>query len=339
MQYKFKCIDNGLVECTDINNDEVLLLTINEAKMLGFVQFTYKNEPISYAAFAKLISKDPNAVSIIIHKNAYTTGEQVIEHYKNHNSYKYINFDLKKLANVLNRTPDDIRTRIKRYNFKTEQEVINFYNSLDSKICNNFTYKGEHISITKFAEIIGRKSAQIGNIIRQFGYVTGEQVIEHCKNHSKCYDYNNVDIKQLAVMFNKKEESIKSTIRKFNFTTADEVINYYNELNSKPVNNLTYQGKPTTIHELARLLGKQVNTVWKVIKQNNYTTGEQVIEHLSRSCYDNRKDITYNGVAMSIKSFATIIGKNSHSVSNIKCKYKYTTGEQIVEHYRKKGLL
>ena len=343
MLYKFKYIGNNLVECVNVNNSEVLLLTIDEAKQLGYEPFTYKGEPISVYAFAKLIGRTPGTVECAIRRNHYITGEQVIEHYS-HSRRKcnYNNIDTEKLEKILNRKRENILYVIRKYNFTSEQEVIDFYNSIDAKSCSNFTYKGERISINKFAPIVNRGACQVANVVRQFGYTTGEQIIEHYNNIKVERDYSSIDIKLLAKMFNKKERSIESTIRKHNFTTEQEVINFYNNIESKTVNNLTYNGKRITVNELADLLGKHKTAIHRIIKQNNYSAGEQVINHYRlrlQNMLKKRKDITYNGVEMSIKEFAETIGKNAHTISSIKSKHGFTTGEQIVEHYKKKGLL
>ena len=75
----FKVIDNNLVECTDENDS--YMLTLEEARKLGFKVFTYEGKPITIAAFANIIRRNASTINDIISKYNYTTGEEVIAYY------------------------------------------------------------------------------------------------------------------------------------------------------------------------------------------------------------------------------------------------------------------
>ena len=290
---KFRQISDELVIITDDIGTSTVV-SIDEAKQLGYKEFTYQNKRISSYRFAQLIGRPACSVDMMRKIYGYCTGEEIIEHYeKLENNKKQITYQGKPIAvtdfaKLIGKPRNTVKYLINRYNYHTGEEIIEHYNNIIENSRKYLTYQGKLITVIDFAKLIGKTDAAVVSVVNKYKYRTGEEVIEH---------YNRFE-------------------------------------NNKP---LTYYGKPITITDFAKLIGKTTFTVSILARKYKYHTGEEIIEHYNK--LENSKKLTYQGKPINIRDFAKLIGKAASTIGQIAQRYNYHTGEEIIEHYRLKGKL
>ena len=241
-------------------------------------------------------------------------------------------------ARLLEKNEDTVKSTINRHNYHTGEEVINHYNTKDSK---GFTYQGKQISMPDFAKLIGIPVARLKSTVYRCKYSTGEEVIEY---YSK-FGYNRftyqgklTTVSNFAKIIGKNYRSVANLIAKHKYRTGEEVIDHYNNktkhYNKLANNQFTYQGKPIAIADFARLIGKNLYTVYGIKQAHNYHTGEEIIDR-----YNKNKRLNYQDKPITVQAFAKLIGKTKSAVQAVLCKYQYCTGEEVIEHYKMIGKL
>ena len=196
-----------------------------------------------------------------------------------------------------------------------------------------FTYKGKPISYASFARIIGKASNTVQSIVNKHNLTTGEKVIEFYKkydeNKSLTYQGKPITYTEFAKIIGKSVSAVQHTAQIYDFTTGEQIIEHYRKLKS-----FTYQGKPITLAAFAMLINKADSTVKSTAYRYGYTTGEQIIEHYKN--FGQVKLLTYQGKSITYTEFAKLIDKSYSAINNIIHKYGYTTGEELIEYYRKR---
>ena len=344
MAYKFKVISDNLVECTDTENDDKALLTEEEAVLLGFVRFTYRGEPITKVEFAKLINKNSTSIRMAIQKYGFTTGEELIKYFIEHGSkrraftYNGKEITIKAFAELIGVSAESVHSICSRHNISTGEEVIAYIKSLNE---GKISYQNQLMSVKHFSELIGRNADTIRRMIAKNGYTTGEQVLADFAERdrarvSKGFTYNGkaMSVTAFARAAGINHKTAFKIIRDTGINNGEELIEYYKEHCDS---RISYMGKCMLIPEFIKLakLDKTHSSVWFIIKQKGFTTGEQVIEY-----YRNKeKKLTFGGKPIQMKTLAEQLGKSPSAITLIMKKYGYSTGEEIIEHYRRKGLL
>ncbi len=301
--------------------------------------FTYQGKPISIRAFAELINKNESAVESTVYRLNYRTGEEVISYYNNKETFTYQGKPIicESFAKLIGKQGSTIRRIVNKHNFTTGEQVIEFYRKLEQN--KPLTYQGKPISCNDFAKIIDKPFSTVQCMARKYSYTTGEQIIEHYRkleqNKLLTYQGKPISCNGFAKFTNKSCTTIYNIIYKYGYTTGEEIIKHLKNLKQDKM--LTYQGKPISCVGFAKLINKKCTTTYNIIRKYGYTTGEEVIEHLKNIEQD--KLLTYQGKPITRTDFAKTINKRCDIINNIINRCGYTTGEEVIEHYRMIGKL
>lgn len=337
MAYRFKVISDNLVECTDTENDDKTLLTEEEAILVGFRPFTYKGETIKIPVFANLIDRNYTAVIKLVEKYSYTSGEQVIEHYDrldaNRITYGGKTISIRQLADMTGRDYAVVCRAIHKNSYTTGEQVIAHFKDATAK------YDYDNIHIDALAKRFGKTRVRMMHIVRNNGLKSDEDVIDFMLATCKLL-YRGEPIKycDLAVVVNESVRVLTSAVKKNGFTTGEQVIEYFDKIHK---DLFTYNGARMYVGDFARMIGKPSATVRALRSRHGFTTGEQIIEYYRSGEYNrnNVGKITYGGKNISITRFAEMVGKHENTIRRLVKRHGFTTGEQIIEYYRRKGKL
>lgn len=348
----FTRISDIIVEITDDSGVKALV-TVDEAKQLGYIELTYKGESYSYNQAAELVGRHVMTIYRLVQRYKYTTVEEIIEYYNRRieQSYTYKNkpIKLKELESITGKSASTMSAIAVHYGFTTGEQIIEYYENQNK---NKFTYKGEQISIAEFARIIGKDAANLRSMVNRNNIQTGEELIKYIEarenrlveaanrkkeqDNSKKYLFTHngkpISTNEVAEIVGTSADNIRAVAKTHGFTTAEEIIAYYeNGLNKK----LTYQGKHMHIGDFASLVGMSANVARKIAREYNCNTGEDILR--IRQEFENKKDenkpLTYKGKRYTCKEFAELMNVDYSKVKYAVETYKYATGEDIIAYW------
>lgn len=279
---KFRQISNELVIITDDIGTSTVV-SVDEARQLGYKEFTYQGKRISLYRFAHLIGRPVCSVGMMHKRYGYCTGEEIIQHYnaennKNQLTYQDKSITVTNFAKLIGKPRNAVKRLINRYNYHTGEEIIEHYNNIIEHSRKYLTYQGKLITVIDFAKLIGKADTAVTTLVYKYKYHTGEEVIEHyIRNKQLTYYEKPITITDFAKLIGKTTYTVSQLARKYKYHTGEEIIEHYNKLeNSK---KLTYQGEPITMAAFAKLIGKNACSVGLIAQKYSYHTGEEIIEH------------------------------------------------------------
>ena len=110
----FTRISDIIVEITDDSGVKALV-TVDEAKQLGYIELTYKGESYSYNQAAELVGRHVMTIYRLVQRYKYTTVEEIIEYYNRRieQSYTYKNkpIKLKELESITGKSASTMSAR------------------------------------------------------------------------------------------------------------------------------------------------------------------------------------------------------------------------------------
>lgn len=291
---------------------------------------------------ARALGKSKNTVMTLARKYGYTTGEEIIEHYKNIGKITYNGkpMTISEFSKLTGITEAAARGLTNKYKYTTGEEVIEHYRKLNES--KPLTYQGKRFSYSDFARLVGEDVARVMWAVEKYGYKTGEEIIEYWNkaNAQKSvftYQGKAITNREFAKLIGKGDSTIDYIKHKYGFTTGEQIIEYYNNLNARE--KFTYQGKEISIRQFSILMGKgSDSSILEIVKREGFTTGEQVIEYYAQ-LKPKRAPITLEGKVISLAKFSKLIGISRPSIADVIDKYGFTTGEQVIAHYRSVGKL
>ncbi len=93
------------------------------------IKVTYRGNPITIAALAKLVGKSSEAVRSLAVRYNYSTGEEIINHYNNNETLTYQgkHITIIDFAKLIGKHRNTLYRIIRMYNYHTGEEIIEHY--------------------------------------------------------------------------------------------------------------------------------------------------------------------------------------------------------------------
>lgn len=149
------------------------------------------------------------------------------------------------------------------------------------------------------------------------------------------YQGRPVSIAEFARTIDETDAKIYNIAYKTGYRTGEEIIQFIKE-QEETKREFTYKGEKVGIANFARLIDKNKSTIYAIICNNGYKTGEEVLQYLQTNPLQSKpkkRKLTYQRKEITLAEFANTIGKSKNAIANLMRKYSFNTGEEILEYY------
>ena len=347
----------GIARRNNIHTGEELLehLKVLDSKLRGII--IYKGKQIKIAEFAELVDRDPNYIAGVANKVG-KNGEDIIDYLNKIKAPKPTNFTYKgkpiyidEIGKLVGKSGQSVAVLAKTHRFNTAEEIIDYYNTI------GVTYKGERMQLSELAERTGISVNVLRRLAREHNNATGDELVglyygskqKEKEKKSLTYNGEHYTYDEFARKVGIEAGRVKYAAQTFGYNTGEEILVYLNDADSKK-RVFTYKGKTIGIRAFARevheQLGVSERSIRGLLERRDFSTGEQVIEYIENSNFMKRRasnvkgkntDFTYKGVKISRAAFAKkvapILGVSDTSIKQNITDNKFTTGEEVIEHY------